>query len=69
MNGCKYCEADKNGQYSAVEFSNEDGSEKITLFYNGGQITMDLKLRAMRANMSHPIYYCPMCGRQVKRDD
>lgn len=66
-NMCTWCNPDENGQYSAAVFTNPNGKQTITTFFNGAQTTLTMETEGMEtARMAVPINYCPMCGRNVR---
>ena len=67
IEGCKWCNPDENGQYSANQFANPNGSQKILMFFNGAHVTLSLEEAGREtAHMVAPINYCPVCGRRVR---
>jgi len=67
---CRWCIPDENGQYSAAEFRNPNGQQRIVLFFNGAEasLTMETEGDSTTHYMRTPINYCPMCGRRVRTE-
>ena len=68
IESCTWCNPDENGQYSAADFRNPNGKQRLLMFFNGAQATLTLETESegMAQHMTLPINYCPMCGRRVR---
>ena len=65
---CPWCNPDENGKYNAHQFMRADQKSKITIFYNGGQLNLVLQEEgAPTVNVNCDIYFCPMCGRKMRK--
>ncbi len=65
---CEWCHPDKDGMYTSARFDNQNSGNSITLFYNGARATLVLKRKGQTlGRIGHDIYFCPMCGRNVRK--
>jgi len=65
---CPWCHPDKEGKYTGAQFKKADESEAMIIFYNGAQATVRLSRKGQTDDiLSHDIYYCPMCGRKLRK--
>lgn len=65
---CPWCHPDETGSYTSARFTNPETKSSIMIFYSGAQETLALEKDGKPVGMmGHPIYYCPMCGRQLQK--
>ena len=69
MERCLWCKPDSEGRYSTAMFEHPNGTQRLLMFFNGGQITLRMEVDGQEAaHMHYPINYCPMCGQRVRME-